>query len=489
MEQIKYTELDDVLSKFSIFGRYHIELLLYLAFAYASNSMYCSNYIFAAEKIEYRCTDPLYNSSSERNTSRCLEWSYEDPHSFVAEFQIGDQEWKRTLVGTAHSFGYMIGLLLIGPISDRLGRKKAIVITGVLGGVFGLTKSFTSWYWVYIALEFLESALGDICSPLYILNIEIVSTKRRVSYYLLCSLGYILGSIILPLTAWAVPYWRNYLRAIYTPAFLFFFYTYLIDESPRWLLIKGKKDKAITILKNAAIKNKIEFGKGVLEDLHTEDQKGIGFFNLLRLTFTSPTMLRRCVICIIWWGTCTFVNYGLIINSVSLEGNKYVNFILMSVLDIPGNFVIMYILLYYKRKYPLIVTFLLGGVLCMVQPFLPTDLPWLSLIVYITGKLMSSFYFSITYMYTSELFPTYTRNSMHALCSSLGRIGSIIAPQTPLLMAYWRGLPSMIFGISAVLAGLVTFLVPDTADDSLPDTVRQAEDIGKTKNVKNIEFT
>lgn len=63
-----------------------------------------------------------------------------------------------------------------------------------------------------------------------------------------------------------------------------------------------------------------------------------------------------------------------------------------------------------------------------------SDLTWLSITMFMAGKLMASLYFTITYIYTSELFPTYTRNSMHALCSSLGRIGSIVAPQAPLLV-------------------------------------------------------
>lgn len=49
---------------------------------------------------------------------------------------------------------------------------------------------------------------------------------------------------------------------------------------------------------------------------------------------------------------------------------------------------------------------------------------------------------------------------------------------------YWVGLPSLIFGIVSVIGGLITFLVPDVADISLPDTVKQAEAIGVKKDEK-----
>ncbi|CAH2262759.1 jg14982 [Pararge aegeria aegeria] len=36
---------------------------------------------------------------------------------------------------------------------------------------------------------------------------------------------------------------------------------------------------------------------------------------------------------------------------------------------------------------------------------------------------------------------------------------------------YWNGLPSFIFGVAAFTAGLSTLLVPDVANNVLPDTV------------------
>ncbi|XP_060800645.1 organic cation transporter protein [Amyelois transitella] len=484
----KISELDKVLTQFNVFGRYHCLFMFWSFLALASNAVFCSNFVFSAEEVSYRCKDEGFGNDTCTNmansTAECSEWTYEDPNSFVAEFGLACQDWKRTLVGTMHSFGYMVGLLLVGPMSDRLGRKLSIVITGMLGGVFGVARSFTSNYWLFIALEFLEGAIGDSCSPMFILTIEIVSSRNRLLFYILCSFGYPFGGVLVSLSAWKFTYWRTFLRVIYMPALLFFAYLFLIDESPRWLLIKGKKDKAIKIIEKAAEKNKIKIDKTLLEKMECEKEKSVNFFRLLKMTFESKIILKRFLICLVWWTTSTFVAYGLSINSVSLRGNKYVNYALTSLMDVPANFIILLSQNYFKRKAPLITSFLVGAFLCLAHPFLPANLSWLSLIMYMASKLMSSFYFTITYMFTSELFPTYTRNSMHALCSSLGRIGSIIAPQTPLLMHYWSGLPSLVFGSVSLIAGLITFLVPDTADNSLPDTVKQAEEIGKKGDLK-----
>ncbi|CAG5019124.1 unnamed protein product [Parnassius apollo] len=476
----KTVDLEDILSKFSISGRYHLEIAALAFLVFTTNSMYTSNYIFVAEEVNYRCTKYSIGGNSSGD---CIEWVYDKPDSFVAEFQLANQEWKRTLVGTVHSFGYMVGLFIVGPMSDRLGRKTVLIVTGVLGGVFGIARSFSPWYWLYIAFEFFEAALGDSCSPAFILITEVISTNHRIKFIFLCSLGYSFGGLTISLAAWLIPYWRTLLQVLYAPAILFFLYKYALDESPRWLLIKGHNDRAVEILEKAAKKNKLQLDKNALDKLSCENNKEAEFLDIIKSTFKSKLLRRRFFVCLVWWTTSTFVNYGLTINSVSLQGNKYLNYALLSSVDIPGIFIIGYILIKFKRKLPLTCCFFAAAVLCVSQPFVSADLPAVSIFLYMAGKMMSTFYFNITYLYTSELFPTYTRNSMHAICSSLGRIGSIISPQTPLLMRYWFGLPSLIFGLASLLAGLVTFLVPDVSNDVLPDTICEAEKLGKSKKI------
>lgn len=48
------TSLDDVLQKFGMLGRYHLKLMILFNIAYVTNSMYASQYIFAAEEVGYR---------------------------------------------------------------------------------------------------------------------------------------------------------------------------------------------------------------------------------------------------------------------------------------------------------------------------------------------------------------------------------------------------------------------------------------------------
>ncbi|XP_048486601.1 solute carrier family 22 member 1 [Plutella xylostella] len=518
----KAVELDDVLRDFSVTQKYHVICGFLLFMAFASNTFTGSHFVFAAEFVQYKCNNsveqcnvnapsnvtfenqfdqqcyarvPLDEAATcfEVNQSKlvpCNDWVYENPDSFVGEFQLGCQEWKRTLVGTMHSFGNMIGLLFIGPLSDSIGRKKAIIMTGVFGGVLGLVRSFATNYWLYVVLEMIEAAVGDICSPAFMLAVEIVSAKDRAKFYMITQLGYRVGNLLLVLMAWLFPYFRTFLRVIYTPLLLFILYIYLLDESPRWLLTKGKRRKAVKILEKAAKTNNIVLDKSLLEKLTCEKENKsaeIDFTSLLKSTFSSKVLLQRFLICIVWWSTSTFVSAGLAINSVLWGGNKYFNYAMIPVVDILASIFMGYVLIRFKRKKPLILSFLSAALFFLLQPFLPSDLTWLSILFFLSGKFMASIFFNITYLVTSELFPTHTRNSMHALCSSLGRIGSILAPQTPLLLSYWVGLPSILFGSASLIAAIVTLFVPDTADDSLPDTVHQAEFVGSNERRKEQE--
>ncbi|XP_068628032.1 solute carrier family 22 member 1-like [Battus philenor] len=309
-----------------------------------------------------------YNYNISNN---CTQYAYENPNSFVAEFQLGGSEWKRTLVGTAHCFGYMLGLLVVGPLSDKFGRRDIIVATAIFCGIFGLAKSFSPWYWLYIALEFTEAAIGDSCSPTYIFVTELVSRNHRINFILICTFGFVFGGLTLALSAWLVPYWRYLLRVVYTPVLLFVAYKFILIESPRWLFNNGRKQEAISLLEKIAKKTKVKIDKDSLEMITFEDPKEVVFMQILKNTFKSKLLRRRFFVCLSWWITSTFVNYGLAINSVLLQGNKYLNYAFVILMEIPGYFILAYVLNNFKRKLPLIFGFFIAGILCISQPFIP----------------------------------------------------------------------------------------------------------------------
>ncbi|CAB3241195.1 unnamed protein product [Arctia plantaginis] len=506
------SNLENVLSELKISGRYHMRFLLLISFLSFITSGFPINYIFSAENVDYRCkysnckhtelsivnanstidqkchkyelldpkgtcTEDNFNKSSG---VECSEWIYDKPNSLVAEFNLGCKDWKRTLVGTTHSIGFMIGLLFMGPLSDRFGRKRVLIFNTLITGVIGISKSMVTSYWLFIALEMLEPMIGDNYSTTYTMAVEMVTTETRPMIIFLLSASGTMGDILMAFIAYLAPNWRMFLILLYTPAFVVILYIFWLDESLRWLLIKGRKTEAEQIIRKAAKINNIVIEESKIVNLKSEDASSekATLRHALHVTFSSKKLFIRLILCICVWFTSLFNAYSLLINSVSLEGNKYINFGLVSLSSTAAGAILLYVLTKFKRKAPLILCLTLTGVFCVSQSFVPKGYRWLSTLLYVCGKINSSITIKMAYLYTTELFPTYTRNTMLALCSSLGRIGAILAPLTPLLFVYWSGLPSFLVGVLSLVTASIVTLMPDTSEDVLPDNVKQAEAIG-----------
>ena len=86
----------------------------------------------------------------------------------------------------------------------------------------------------------------------------------------------------------------------------------------------------------------------------------------------SSVMITRLLVCSFCWLTNTFVYYGLSLNSVAFAGDKYVNFILVAIVEIPAYFLTWFLTDYVGRKATLSSSFLLSGAFCLAIQFVPT---------------------------------------------------------------------------------------------------------------------
>ncbi|XP_026496252.2 organic cation transporter protein-like [Vanessa tameamea] len=519
-------DLDEILVEVGQLGRFQVRTYCFILIPILFSAVYNSQYIFAAANVPYRCrvpeceaTPPKFETNGwgswalpdgagrcerfvpigttcapesfhQTNTKTCTGWVYEHTDSIVSTFDLACEEWKRTLVGTLHSAGLFFALPLTAYISDTFGRRVAFILTAVAPAFVGLGRSFSQNYITYVILEFFEAVVGaGVYSSGFILALEMMGLNRRVLGGNIISCTFALGQAVVALIAWAVPEWRTLTRIIYTPSFIFIIYFFLIEESVRWLLSKGKKKEAARIIFKAAAVNKRKLSPETIKHL-TEEPNPSGDEKAKKRTepeekqsslalqvLRSRVLMTRLCICSFWWITVTFIYYGLSINSVSLAGNSYVNYILTALVEIPGYCMSVLTLDRFGRKSSIMTAFFLCGISLIILPFVPENMQWLQTCLNLLGKLAISMAFSSIYIYTSELYPTMLRHSLLAVCSMCGRIGQIIAPQTPLLMAYMEALPYLVFGVMAATSALLMLLTPETLHMRLPDTVKQAERI------------
>uniref|UniRef100_A0A2H1V9B3 SFRICE_005630 n=1 Tax=Spodoptera frugiperda TaxID=7108 RepID=A0A2H1V9B3_SPOFR len=522
-------DLDAILLELGQFGRYQIRNYCFILVVILTSAVYNAQYIFAAGDVPYRCKVPECEASppqfeagnwgtfalpdagarcerllplgeecapssfSANETKRCQAWVYENQNTIVPEFDLACQEWQRTLVGTIHVAGVFASLPVTSHISDAYGRRTALVMTAVSPAIMGVIRAFSNSYVMYICFEFLEAFVGGgVYSTAFILALEMVGLDKRVLGGNLISSTFALGQVVTAGVSWLVPYWRTYTLVIYAPSIMFISYYWLIEESVRWLVSKGRNKEAARIIFKAAKMNRRKLSPETIRSLTEEpDQKKptqsdepeepVDKRGILHQVVKSKTLMFRLTVCSFWWITLTFVYYGLSINSVSLVGNSYVNYILTSLVEIPGYCLSVLTLDRFGRKSSTMTAFIICGISLIAMPFVPESIPWLQTTLNLLGKLCISMAFSSIYIYTGELFPTQARHRLLGACSMAGRIGALVAPQTPLLMAYMESLPYLIFGIMAGTSGLLMMLTPETLKANLPDTVAQAENMDKKK--------
>ncbi|XP_072932966.1 solute carrier family 22 member 1-like [Epargyreus clarus] len=531
--------LDGILSELGSFGKYQLLLLLLLAFRDSFLSMCNFNYIFTAAEVSFRCRVPecelldnRYNASwtsfaLDNETEVChrlapytvasndvsvlkQQWNatnsiaerckadyfvrgeiipcenvvYEDYNSIVAEFDLGCQPWKRTLIGTVHNLGLVVSFILSGFISDRYGRKVIIVGTPLMVGMAGLLKSFATDYWTLLVLEFLETALGYGNASM-ILSLETVSQNSRVVYSCILDFLSSFGGAFFGLIAWKVPYWRYMMRAIYAPLLVVVFYIFLVDEGVRWLLAHNRRDEAVRVLNKVAKINKITLSnkaKAMLEKISDDRSKAEGagqplpsetpqILSVLR----SRKIVMRMVLIAACFFCCMFVYNGAIINSASISGNKYLNFSAMMLVAVPTRMVTALTLTKFGRKAPICVAYCLCALFFMTSAFIPKSIGWASILFYLAGKMCSSYGNFSVHVVAMEVFPTTSRNSLTNIATTVGRLGSVLASQAPLLEKYMSGLPSMVFAVVALGPAVLALLLPDTSRSALPDRVVDAE--------------
>ncbi|KZC09576.1 Solute carrier family 22 member 21 [Dufourea novaeangliae] len=451
----------------------------------------CTRYLVRNSTNDGECT----NRSFSNVTRGCDSWIY-DPseNTILSEWDLtcDTNRWKLTLVGTINNVGQFVGLIFAGYVSDRYGRRTILTLTTFLSGISGLIHSFSVNYWMFLAFEFIDATVGaGIYSAGFILGMEMAGVKGRVLASTIASCLFAVGEMLLGLIAMWTRSWRLILRFVYGPALLAILMPFLIPESVRWLLANGKHDKVEKIYRKMARLNGLQISEeaiGAFKDLNmvksekTEQAAVTEKKSPIMQILNSSVMMTRLVACSFCWLTNTFVYYGLSLNSVAFAGDKYLNFILVAVVEIPAYFMTWFMTDYVGRKATLSSSFMLSGVFCLAIQFVPSgSWTFVPLILYMAGKWCITMSFSTVYIYTAELFPTNMRHSLLGICSMTGRMGSILSPQTPLLAQIMPELPLILFGCMALSAGILSLVFPETLGTALPDTVTEAENIGKSR--------
>lgn len=448
----------------------------------ANASDTCSNASFASN-VTVRCDKDWLFKGEQSSIVKELDW----------DLTCDENKWKLTLSGTLIYSGALLSKPLTGYISDKWGRKIALLGGLMMTCFTGILRSLSYNYTMFQICNIAEGIVGGgIYTSAFVMGLEIMGPKKRVLGGSIMSIYNPIGELTMGFTSWYFQIWRHILRVIYIPALLFASYFWLLPESVRWLMAKGRMDEAQKIIEKAAKVNGVILTENYfksLTSLHSANdisqkkpKKAVkDKRNSLVKIAQSRILLCRLLTCSFCWMSVAFVFAGMTLNSTSMAGNKYLNYILTGLIEMPSPLLTYYGMNRFGRKITLCSSLMASGICSLMFIAIPADLSWVRILLYLFGKFNITISFDVLYIFAVELFPTELRQTCLAACSVLGGMGQILAPQVPLLSRYMESLPLILFGSMSIASGILALLLPETHGTKLPDTVEDAENISLKK--------
>ena len=170
-----------------------------------------------------------------------------------------------------------LSMMISGPISDRIGRKKVLVAASVLFFVSAIYSALSpSFAHLIIARMIGGFGVGAalIIAPMYIAEISPAKIRgklvsfNQLNIVLGISVAFFTNYLILQLgkseASWAqnlgfgLYNWRWMLGLEALPAILYFLFLFFVPDSPRWLIMHGRKEEALRIMERMSSREDAE---------------------------------------------------------------------------------------------------------------------------------------------------------------------------------------------------------------------------------------
>ncbi|KAF5909550.1 solute carrier family 22 member 7-like, partial [Clarias magur] len=382
---------------------------------------------------------------------------------------------------TVFFIGVMFGAVFFGVLCDKYGRKTILLVSYISAIVFSIASAVSTSFIMFAAFRFLTGiSLSGISIVAIVLTIEWVDIEHRTVIGVFGSVVWTAGNSLLAGIAYVITDWRILILTVSSPLVISVATWWLIPESARWLIVNGKTGQAYKYLqKCASVNRRPEFTSTIkpqtlCEVVIGDKQRR----NYTYLDLIKTPRLRKLTICtgIVWYGVAS-TYYGISLNITGFGLDIYLTHFIYAIIELPAKIIIFFTLKKFGRRANQVGTQVLTGVCIIINIITPKEYQTIRTIIAVLGKGLSEASFATLFLYTTELYPTVLRQNGVGYSSFMGRLGASISPLIMLLDDVWLHFPQVVFGVMAILSGLVALLLPETNNAQLPETI---EDIERT---------
>jgi MFS transporter, SP family, arabinose:H+ symporter len=203
------------------------------------------------------------------------------------QFGLEKDDFMKGWIVASALLGCIGGSVIAGPLSDRFGRKRILILSAALFGLSGIGCAVATSPWVF-TLPRLIGGIGvgvaGMVVPLYIAEISPAHLRgRMVTFYQLAiTIGIVVAYFTNAIFEWyAGPYWgaevwRVMIGSLFLPAVGFLALLPFVPESPRWLTKGGKEGQALRILARIAGRSRASAEMGEIRSTLSEEPGDLG---------------------------------------------------------------------------------------------------------------------------------------------------------------------------------------------------------------------
>ncbi|XP_053209063.1 organic cation/carnitine transporter 2-like [Panonychus citri] len=418
------------------------------------------------------------------NLNKCASWGHNTTRGTVTKEwnMVCENYWQRSLALSAYQIGYLISGPLVGSLSDKFGRKKAIIgciLTEIICGILLFLSSSIQMFTIVRIIHGI-GGFGRYLASLLLL-VESVGPKVRGKVVVSFDWIWFGGEYVMILVTYFVSNFRHiYLGSAIFQIFCLTIVMPKVTESIRWQLVNGQENKAEKVLRKYSVGQgkmdedtfQLKFASlrdNVLSSLKSTQKKET-IFNLYR----NPTLLKYCCGLYVIWFTMIFNFYGLTYTTLDLSGNIFINNAFFTIAGIVALVFLTWKVEKIKRKKLIFVLCMCVSMTLFYTIPLVNSSQYLALrtILLTVGKFFAASTMLTLYVYSPEVFPTSIRHLGVGTCSTAARIATISAPYVAQFTARVDlRITLALFATFGLIGAATSFILPETKDKEITDTV------------------
>lgn len=402
--------------------------------------------------------------------------------------------------------GSILGVAAAGTLSDRLGRKTAMIVAATMFTLSAVGCALCNTFdqlVIYRIIGGVGIGVASIVCPMYISEIAITQFRGRLvsTYQLAITIGFVAAYLAnYLLLQWShgmgegsglwhkvmvTEVYRGMLGLETVPALLFFIVIFLLPESPRWLIVRGQSDRAKHIFgriytREADADRQVD---EVAQSARSEEKSDVRY--LFSPGIRTALIAGVCIAilgqfmgvnAVLYYGPKIFEDAGL------SSGDSLFYQVLVGMVNMLTTVLALLIIDKVGRKqlvYYGVSGMIVSLVLIAIYFSYGESLGWSSIVMLVFFLLYVFFtavsISAVVWVLLSEMYPTRVRGLAMSIAGFALWIGTYLVSQlTPWLLA--NATPTGTFIIFAVMCLPYLFImwryIPETAGRSLEDIER-----------------